>query len=89
MSTLDRMHDRLRWRCRRGMLELDLVLSAFLERHLDQLDASEIEALKVLLALPDPDLLDLVMGAEPEGAAEHELIALMRKSRTVSTVQSS
>ena len=79
--------DRVRWRCRRGMLELDLVLSVFLDRYLDELDASQIEALKRLLALPDPDLLDLVMGrGEPEGASEQALVALMRKDRAVSTV---
>ena len=44
----DRIHDRLRWHCRRGMLELDLVLSAFLERHLERLDPAGIEALKEL-----------------------------------------
>ena len=89
MSTLDRMHDRLRWRCRRGMLELDLVLTAFLERHLEELDASRIETLKRLLELPDPELFDLVMGrVDPEGAQECELVALMRKNRAHPTVTS-
>ena len=31
--------DRIRWHCRRGMLELDLVLARFLERHLANFDA--------------------------------------------------
>ena len=87
MTSLDRMHDRLRWRCRRGMLELDLVLNDFLEQHLDALDPVGIEAFKALLALPDPDLLDLVMGRdEPENPRERELVALMRKNRSISTV---
>ena len=89
MTTLDRMHDRLRWRCRRGMLELDLVLNAFLDRHLEELDPSRIEALKGLLALPDPELLDIVMGrVDPEGVQECELVALMRRNRGFSTVSS-
>ena len=89
MTSLDRMHDRLRWRCRRGMLELDLVLNAFLERHLEELDASRIETLKRLLELPDPELFDLVMGrVDPEGAQECELVALMRKNRVHPTVSS-
>ena len=89
MTTLDRMHDRLRWHCRRGMLELDLVLSAFLERHLDALDPSGIEAFKSLLALPDPDLFDLVMGrGEPRSTRARELVALMRKDRAILTVPS-
>ena len=59
--------DRIRWHCRRGLLELDLVLAAFLERHFDRLDAREVELFKALLEQPDNDLVDLVMGrAEPE-----------------------
>jgi len=90
--SLDRMHERLRWHCRRGMLELDLVLQAFLERHLDGLDASGIEAFKSLLARTDPDLLDLVMGHdEPRSERERELLALMRNvsciPRSTQTIQ--
>ena len=77
----DRMHDRLRWRCRRGMLELDLVLNAFLNRHLEELDPSGIEAFKRLLARPDPDLFDLVMGREePENIGEEEVLAKIRRA---------
>ena len=81
MTTLDRMHDRLRWHCRRGMLELDLVLNAFLERHLDELDPSGIEAFKRLLERPDPELLDLVMGrAETENMGEGAVLAKIRRA---------
>ena len=75
----DRLRDRMRWRCRRGMLELDLVLNAFLERHLATLDPARIEAFTTLLARTDPELLELVMGRE-EGldALERELLTLMR-----------
>ena len=83
MSENGRMSDRgrvrIRWHCRRGMLELDLVLHAFLERHFESLDAEGLEAFRSLLARTDPDLLDLVMGhAEAEAAGERELLALMR-----------
>ena len=54
--------DRIRWRCRRGLLELDIVLGRFLERELDRLDAAELEAFKALLELSDNDLWDLVSG---------------------------
>lgn len=53
--------DRIRWNCRRGLLELDLVLAVFLERHLDNLNPGQLEVLKELLDYPDNDLLDLVM----------------------------
>ena len=79
LSGSDRLRDRMHWRCRRGMLELDLVLNAFLERHLAHLDAPRIEAFSALLARTDPELLDLVMGRD-EGLDPHEreLLALMR-----------
>ena len=53
---------KVRWHCRRGLLELDLVLEQFNRRHLDRLDAEELARFKELLAYPDNDLLDLVMG---------------------------
>jgi succinate dehydrogenase flavin-adding protein (antitoxin of CptAB toxin-antitoxin module) len=71
--------DRIRWHCRRGMLELDLVLAAFLEQHFDSLGPRSLATLRTLLELPDPELFDLVMGrGHAEGADERELVALMR-----------
>jgi antitoxin CptB len=58
--------DRIRWRCRRGLLELDLVLQHFLERRFDDLDPGERRLFDELLDAPDNDLLDMAMGrAEP------------------------
>ena len=75
----DRGRDRIRWHCRRGMLELDLVLNAFVERHLDGLDATQLEVFQAVLAYPDPTLLAVVMGhAEPEEAAERDIVAKLR-----------
>ena len=80
MSTDAVLRERLRWRCRRGMLELDLVLQAFVGNHLAELTADELDALGALLERPDPELLDYVMDrATPPVAAERELIALMRR----------
>ena len=73
--------DRIRWQCRRGLLELDLVLAAFLERHYRRLDAREIELFKALLDQPDNDLLDLVMGrAESPDPRFGSLIERLRES---------
>ena len=59
--------DRIRWRCRRGLLELDLVLEAFLARGYERLDAGERRLFDELLEQPDNDLLDLALGRrEPE-----------------------
>ncbi len=53
--------DRLRWRCRRGMLELDLMLNAFLDQGLEALNETEQEVFQRLLDYPDQTLLELLM----------------------------
>ena len=73
--------DRIRWQCRRGMLELDLALAAFMERHFEALDSAELERLKTLLDWPDHDLFDLVMGRTEIGDAAYTgLIDRLRES---------
>ncbi len=54
--------ERLKWRSRRGLLELDLVLERFWKATGDELSDADAAALERLLQLPDNDLLDLVMG---------------------------
>ncbi len=49
-------HNRLRWRCRRGLLELDVLLGRFLERHYDSLAAAERTAFERLLRESDQTL---------------------------------
>lgn len=51
---------RLSWRCRRGLLELDIVLQRFSEKHLATLTKSELLAFDSLLDLPDNEFLDVV-----------------------------
>ena len=53
--------DRLQWKCRRGLLELDLVLSRFLEQAA-ALSASDLAAFDELLDYPDTELWDVVSG---------------------------
>ena len=61
--------DRVRWHCRRGMLELDLVLARFLERHYATLTPGQHAAFKTLLEYSDNDLWAVVSGhGEPDGA---------------------
>ena len=57
--------DRVRWHCRRGLLELDLILERFHQKHLAALDAAQLQQFKELLALDDNDLLDLIMERIP------------------------
>ena len=56
---MERALDRVKWKCRRGLLELDLVLQEFLEKHLRETD---LQPLNELLDLPDNDLWDIVSG---------------------------
>jgi succinate dehydrogenase flavin-adding protein (antitoxin of CptAB toxin-antitoxin module) len=50
--------NRLYWKCRRGLLELDLVLGRFVPTLKDE----DVQPLHDLLDLPDNDLLDIIMG---------------------------
>ncbi len=52
--------DRIRWRCRRGMLELDIVLQEFVDKHYMQLNKTELQQFDTLLNLPDNDLWDMI-----------------------------
>ena len=72
--------DRIRWHCRRGMLELDLVLARFLDRHFADLPPSQQEAFKALLEYPDNDLWDLVAGRiEAAPGDQATVLGLLRK----------
>jgi len=58
---------RIRWRCRRGMLENDLVLTRYLDAKGATLTEEEIAALDRLLELSDNALWDLIAGKEEPG----------------------
>lgn len=53
---------RLRWRCRRGMKELDLLLLSFVEREYEAAPESVQGAFLRLLSMPDPEILALLTG---------------------------
>ena len=52
---------RLRWRARRGLLENDLLIGRFLDRHGEALMPAAAEALSRLLDLSEAELLDLLL----------------------------
>jgi len=63
---------RLRWRCRRGMRELDMLLLGYVEnRYVDAVPAEQ-EAFRRLLTTPDPDILALLTG---RAVADDEYLA--------------
>ena len=51
---------RLSWRCRRGLLELDIVLQRFSEQYLPTLSQEELNAFDLLLDYPDNIFLDVI-----------------------------
>lgn len=65
----------LRWRCRRGMKELDLLLSGWLDRGWPTADASRRESFTWLLDQPDPEIAAWLMrGLRPRDASHAALI---------------
>ncbi len=70
---------RLQWRCRRGLLENDLVLTKFLEKHAAELDLGRLELLNRLLAYDDGDLWDVISGrADSSDPQLAEMIGWLR-----------
>jgi antitoxin CptB len=74
---------KLRWRCRRGLLENDLFIERFFDRFASRLTVGQARALGELMDLADNDLLDLLLKRkEPEGALArpdiHEVLEMLR-----------
>lgn len=77
----DRAHlAQLRWRCRRGMRELDVVLVRWLEEHYPGATPVQREAFEALLSLPDPELFDLLRGrTQARTPAGESVVAELRR----------
>jgi antitoxin CptB len=69
--------DRIAWRCRRGLLELDIVLGGFWAAHRATLQPNETAALERLLMLSDMEIADRLQGRTPAGDAD--LAALVQR----------
>jgi antitoxin CptB len=61
---------RILWCCRRGMLELDLLLGRFMEQAFDKLDESRKQTFRKILEESDPDLYAWLMGYEKPQSEE-------------------
>lgn len=66
---------KLKWHCRRGMLELDLILMRFVEHHLDAMSDAQLTQFEALLACTDPELFSWFM--EQEKPQDGELAAIV------------
>jgi antitoxin CptB len=73
--------NRLRWRCRRGMLENDLILARFIDAGGAEMSAGDVAALDRLLELPDNELWDLLSGrTDPTDAELRPLVEVLRRA---------
>ncbi|MDQ6619095.1 MAG: succinate dehydrogenase assembly factor 2 [Pseudomonadota bacterium] len=71
--------NRLRWRCRRGLLENDLILSRFIEARGATFTEEELRCFDKLLSMPDGALWDVLSGrAEPDDGELSPLLAQLR-----------
>ena len=75
--------ERARWRCRRGMKELDVLLERFARRGLDALDDTELEALENLLEAPDQDILEWLASATTSPPPGIRAIVALVRSRAI------
>jgi antitoxin CptB len=67
--------ERVRWRCRRGLLELDIVLGRFVVRHYPLMDNAQRVIFDELLDLPDTELWDVITGKK-EPTHTHQRVVL-------------
>ena len=71
---------RLRWRCRRGMRELDVMLVRYLDRVWATASSTERDAFLQLVELQDPDLFGYLVGrAIPAEESQRAIIACIRR----------
>ena len=83
----ERALSKLRWRCRRGLLENDLIIERFFQRHSHALTLRHANALGDLMDLSDNDLLDLHLArkvlADVNGQLDrtdvHEVLNMLRQ----------
>ena len=85
----ERALSKLRWRCRRGLLENDLLIERFFDRYAPGLTMRQAQALGELMDLADNDLLDLLLRRrEPAGALDRpdvkEVLEMLRLPRAAS-----
>ena len=75
----DEQLGKLRWRCRRGMKELDLLTLGYLEQHYSAASAAEQQAFAELLELQDPVLMAYMVGrTTPTDTAAAQVVEVMR-----------
>jgi antitoxin CptB len=80
----ERELSKLKWRCRRGLLENDLFIERFFRRFEETITTRQAAGLQALMDLADNDLLDLLLARkQPQGEVDcpevHEVLAMLRQ----------
>lgn len=77
----------IKWNCRRGMLELDIILKRYVESQLSTLSEEALATFERLLTHPDPDLYAWFMGYEkPEDETLRDCIESIRNHHSTSVL---
>ena len=82
MTSVVKTKTDIRWQCRRGMLELDLLLNNFVDKNIKILSQQQLQSFELLLTYPDQTLLDLLLGNAV--SSDPEIAAIIRLIRTTS-----
>ncbi|MCP0914474.1 MULTISPECIES: FAD assembly factor SdhE [Legionella] len=69
---------KISWNCRRGMLELDLLLTRFLANGFDRLTEEQVDLFEQLLNYSDPELYACLMGQMQPAEEFSEIVSLIR-----------
>lgn len=74
------LNKKIKWKCRRGVLELDRVLMDFYDKNINILTNDQVDNFNKLLDLEDPLLLDWLIYKQPALPDYLEIVALINKS---------
>jgi antitoxin CptB len=78
---LDAEQRRLAWRCRRGMLELDIILQKFVNEQFGSLTIDELEVFDEMLDLPDSDFWEKIR--DTKQVSNQSLQSVLSKLRAI------
>ena len=70
----ERVLSKLRWRCRRGLLENDIFIERFFKKFSSTLTVKQVQGLNALMDLSDSDLLDLHLGRKTLAQVDPSLV---------------
>ncbi len=79
----ERAMSKLRWRCRRGLLENDLFIDRFFMKYAGNLTRRQAQGLLALMDLSDNDLLDLFLARQQPGEdlSSDEVVEVLKQMR--------